>query len=136
MKTLQIAAGIISYHGKVLLGQRLFSKDQGGLWEFPGGKLEEHETLQACLKRELTEEMNLPIEIDSFFMKSSFAYETKSVCLHVFLATALSTQITTLTAHETYVWVNPQDLIKYNLAPADVPIAKAYIDFIHKKASV
>ena len=136
MKTLQIAAGIISYQGKVLLGQRLFSKDQGGLWEFPGGKLEEHETLQACLKRELAEEMNLPIEIDSFFMKSVCAYETKNVCLHVFLATALSPQITTLTAHETYVWASPQDLIKYNLAPADVPVAKAYIDFIHKKASV
>ena len=136
MKTLQIAAGIITYQGKVLLGQRLFSKDQGGLWEFPGGKLEEHETLQACLKRELAEEMNLPIEIDSFFMKSVCAYETKNVCLHVFWATALSPQITTLTAHETYVWASPQDLIKYNLAPADVPVAKAYIDFIHKKASV
>lgn len=132
MKTLQIAAGIIIFKGKVLLGQRLFSKDQGGLWEFPGGKLEEHETLEECLKRELSEEMNLPIEIERFFMKSMCAYETKNVCLHVFLASALNPQILVLTAHEKYVWVNPEDLVKYNLAPADIPVAKAYIDFVRK----
>ena len=132
MKTLQIAAGIIVFKGKVLLGQRLFSKDQGGLWEFPGGKLEEHETLEECLKRELSEEMNLPIEIERFFMKSMCAYETKNVCLHVFLASVLNPQISVLTAHEKYVWVNPEDLVKYNLAPADIPVAKAYIDFVRK----
>ena len=136
MKTLQIAAGIIVYDGKVLLGQRLFSKDQGGLWEFPGGKLEDHETLEECLKRELSEEMNLSIEIDRFFMKSVCAYETKNVCLHVFLASALNPQITTLTAHETYAWVNPEDLVKYTLAPADVPVAKAYMDVVCNKASI
>ena len=64
----QIAAGLILYNGKVLIAQRKRGKDLALYWELPGGKLEQGETLEQCLKRELLEEMALPIEVDKFFI--------------------------------------------------------------------
>ena len=59
----QIAAGIICHDGKVLIGQRKKGKDLEFFWELPGGKLEEGETLEECLKRELIKELDLKIEV-------------------------------------------------------------------------
>lgn len=132
MKNLEIAAGIIMCGGKVLLGKRLPSKAQGGLWEFPGGKLEAGETLEECLKREMKEEMNLQIKIERFLMQSMYAYEFAQVRLNVFLASCTQTKIDVLTAHETYAWVLPKMLETYKLAPADIPVAKAFMLFLAK----
>ena len=71
----QIAAGIITYAGKILIGQRKKGKDLEFLWELPGGKLEKGETLQECLKRELMEEMGLTVKVGSLFMqKANYFY--------------------------------------------------------------
>lgn len=115
--------------GKVLLGKRLLSKSQGGFWEFPGGKLEPGETLEECLKREMKEEMNLQITIKRFLIKSTHSYQSVHIQLHVFWATCTQTKIDTLTAHEAYAWVEPNALLSYELAAADVPVARYFMNF-------
>lgn len=127
MEIKQIAAGIILHNGKVLLGQRKKGKDLEFKWEFPGGKLEEGETLEQCLCRELVEELALEIKVKNLFMKSEHKYEFGSFILNAFIAECTNPNITKVCEHEQYAWVEPNDLLNYDLAPADIPIATAYI---------
>ena len=127
MKIKQIAAGIILHNGKVLLGQRKKGKDLDFKWEFPGVKLEEGETLEQCLCRELIEELALEIKVKELFMKSEHIYEFGGFVLNTFIAECKDPNIKKICEHEQYAWVEPKDLLNYDLAPADVPIATAYI---------
>ena len=123
----QIAAGIIIHNGKVLLAQRKKGKDLEFKWELPGGKLEEGETLQECLCRELIEELNLKVIVKNLFLKSEYIYDFGGFVLNTFIAECPDPNITKTDAHEQYKWVEPQDLLKYDLAPADIPIVEAYV---------
>ncbi len=67
-----IAAAIIEKDGKVLIAKRAKKDALCGTWEFPGGKLEEGETLEECLKRELYEELGIHAEIGDYFCTSTF----------------------------------------------------------------
>ena len=127
MNIIQIAAGIIIYDGKVLLGQRKKGKDLEFNWELPGGKLEEGETLPECLCRELIEELNLQIVVKDFFMKTDYTYNFGHIVLNTFIAECTDPSITKTEAHEQYAWVEPKDLLSYDLAPADIPVVAAYI---------
>ncbi len=127
MLTKQIAAGIIIHNGKILLGQRKKGKDLALKWELPGGKLEEGETLPECLCRELIEELNLKIKVKELFMESDYTYDFGSFTLNTFIAECDNPSISKIEAHEQYAWVEPKDLLSYDLAPADIPIAEAYI---------
>ncbi len=127
MNIKQIAAGIILHDNKVLLAQRKKGKDLEFKWELPGGKLEEGETLQECLCRELIEELNLKIVVKDLFMKSEHIYEFGGFVLNTFIAECNNPLITKTDAHEQYAWVKPEELLNYDLAPADIPIVKAYI---------
>ena len=128
MKIKQIAAGIILHNGKVLLGQRKKGKDLEFKWELPGGKLEEGETLEQCLCRELIEELALEIEVKELFMKSEHLYDFGGFVLNTFIAECKDPNIKKVCEHEQYAWVEPKDLLNYDLAPADIPIAEAYIN--------
>ena len=127
MNIIQIAAGIIIYDGKVLLGQRKKGKDLEFKWELPGGKLGERETLPECLCRELIEELNLQIVVKDFFMKTDYTYNFGHIVLNTFIAECTDPSITKTEAHEQYAWVEPKDLLSYDLAPADIPVVAAYI---------
>ena len=61
-----VAAIIRNKDGKILIAQRNFHKAQGGLWEFPGGKIEAHETREEAIKREIKEELDMDIEVDGY----------------------------------------------------------------------
>lgn len=127
MKIKQIAAGIILHNNKVLIAQRKKGKDLEFKWELPGGKLEESETLQECLYRELIEELNLKVIVKELFMKSEYMYDFGGFVLNTFIAECNDPTITKTDAHEQYAWVEPKNLLNYDLAPADIPIAEAYI---------
>lgn len=127
MKFIQIAAGIIIHDGKILLGQRKKGKDLEYKWELPGGKLEEGETLEQCLCRELIEELNLTISVEKLFMKNEHTYEFGVIVLNTFIAKCENPLITKTEAHEQYAWVEADKLLDYDLAPADIPVVKAYI---------
>ncbi len=81
----QVTAAVIWQEGRVLLAQRRPDDFLGGLWEFPGGTREEGETLEACLGREIAEELGLEIEVGPLLAVLPHAYTHFRLSLHVFL---------------------------------------------------
>lgn len=123
---LNVTAGIIKRNEKILIARRKAGKHLGGFWEFPGGKLEENETPEECLKREIREELGIEIRVQSHFMDSIFQYPEKSICLLVYWAEYLRGDIV-LTDHDKAEWVIVNELGQYEFAPADKPIVAALI---------
>lgn len=121
---LTITAGVIhDADGKVLLTQRGHGA-LAGKWEFPGGKVEAGETLEACLAREIREELNLAIADIKPLAASVYQYGDFAVRLFGLSARADGNYIE-LREHANGVWVRPDQLTSYDLSPADLPLAEA-----------
>lgn len=117
-----VTAGIISYQNKILIAKRSHAKKPPYMWEFPGGKLEENETLPQCLEREIMEEFSLPITVGEFYTISTFEYEFGTFQINAFLAQAQTSEIKDLNSHDDYKWVDVTELDSFEFAPADRPI--------------
>lgn len=113
------AAVIADEEGRLLIARRREGKSQAGLWEFPGGKLEPGETAQACIARELREEMNIEVEPGAILGSNEHAYASGSIRLIAVQARYISGEIR-LTDHDRCEWVKPERLADYLFAPADV----------------
>lgn len=118
-KNIVVAAGIVINDGKVLIAQRKEGKNHALFWEFPGGKLEEGESFQECLKREFMEEFDLPIVVGTNFKKIDFEYEYASMIMEIYFAKSDTKEVKKLAAHEKAVWVEPERLKEYKFIPAD-----------------
>lgn len=125
-----VAAGLIMCDGLLLIAQRKHGKSLEYKWEFPGGKLEEGETLEECLRREMMEEMQLEVFVREPFVTSSYDYDFGTIVLHSFWATCKSKDIPVVLEHEQYKWVKPSDLTQYDFAPADKPIIEAILGLL------
>jgi len=126
-KELHVAAAILIHESKILIARRAPHKTLGGLWEFPGGKIEGEETAEDCLKREILEELSIEIVVGNFFMKNRHQYGTNIIVLHAYLCTAVIFDIR-LTDHDEYRWVEKHEMPEYDYAPADIPILYKIID--------
>ena len=124
-----VAAGIITCNGKLLIAQRRHGKNQEYLWEFPGGKLEEGETLPECLKREIKEELDKEIKVGDFFMTSVYEYESGAIRLNAYFAEMADRQIPSHIDHEQVKWIDLSEIDDYTFAPADIPIKKKKKNF-------
>ena len=118
-----MTAAIIEKEGKVLIARRSPHSKLAGQWEFPGGKVEEGETPQECLVRELFEELNIQAEVGAHFCSSDYHYEHGSFRIEAFYVDWISGVIS-LTDHDKFEWVEARDLESYELLPADIPIAQ------------
>lgn len=117
---IQVAAAIIKNgQGLLLIARRKPGKSQGGLWEFPGGKLEEGESPEACLRRELMEEMGIEIAVDRLFGVNDHYYGDLHIHLIAYEARFAAGDIT-LIDHDRYDWVRKEQLAGYSFAPADI----------------
>src|SRR6266567_9219754 len=81
---IEVAAGLVLRDGQLLITQRRGGDHLGGLWEFPGGKRERHETFEACLRRELKEELGIEVEVHRLFDSITYAYPEKLVRLNFY----------------------------------------------------
>jgi A/G-specific adenine glycosylase len=116
--------GVVITQGQhVLIAQRPPNGLLGGLWEFPGGKLEQEDSsLEDCLKREIREELGLEITVGEDFGMYRHAYTHFKISLHAFLCTLLPRQSTENLRHVR--WVSPSQLDKFAMGKVDRQIAK------------
>lgn len=118
-----VAAVIENEAGKILVAKRKQGKKLGGFWEFPGGKIEEGETPQDSLKRELQEEMNVEIEVGAFIGENVHYYVEFAIRLMVYKARIIRGKIKLLD-HDEYAWLEVGELTNVKLAPADIPLVQ------------
>lgn len=120
---LPVIAAIIKRGDEVLLCQRKEGALQGK-WEFPGGKIENGETPEECLVREIEEELGIEIEVDDIYQAVHTHYEHGDFLIIAYLARHVAGQIS-LRVHSDVAWVNVANLTDYDLADANIPIAES-----------
>ncbi|GAB3520052.1 (deoxy)nucleoside triphosphate pyrophosphohydrolase [Photobacterium alginatilyticum] len=121
---LLVVAAVIEKDGRYLLAQRFDHASQGGLWEFPGGKVEEGETPEQALERELQEELAITTCTGRWLADSVFDYGDKVIHLKGYLSHWQSGELV-LHSHQNAVWVEHAEMAAYPLCPADYPIVAA-----------
>lgn len=121
-----VAAVIKNDDGKILIAQRNLKKSQGGLWEFPGGKIEPNESREEAIVREIKEELTIDIEVEGYLAEKVFNYSDKDVNLIAMKCRILKDDIK-LTEHEDAKWVNEDELDQFEFAPADMFIVERLI---------
>lgn len=115
---IEVVAGVIYKNNKFLIAQRNLKKAQGGLWEFPGGKVEEGESYENALTREIKEEFNANIEVKEYIGENIHHYPEKDIKLLFYKARLLSEKIELL-EHEDYKWITKEDKDNFEFAGAD-----------------
>lgn len=119
----QVTAAILEADGRVLIARRKPEDHQAGLWELPGGKVEDGESPRQCLARELLEEFDLTVSVDDFVGAGTHEYDHMTIELLVYRATWISGE-PAARVHADFCWVSPEELNRYEFAPADVPFVK------------
>jgi len=120
----QVTAAIIVRDGKILIAQRHPTDRMAGLWEFPGGKIEAGETPEACLQRELKEELAIDVRVGKALGISVYHYDHISIRLMAYQVFWNGGSMR-LVSHRDCRWVGPDQLDLYAFTPADLP-------FVHK----
>ena len=124
MTRIDVAAGVIWREGRVLISRRGEAGVHGGLWEFPGGKLEPGETPLDCLKRELQEEMGIAILPDCVLEETEELLEDGRLLHFYFVQGTLPEGEPSLTEHTAFAWAAPSELKDYDFCPSDAAFAK------------
>ncbi|CAN5660784.1 hypothetical protein BH10BAC3_BH10BAC3_16130 [soil metagenome] len=121
-----VCAAIIRLNGKILIARRAPTKHLGGLWEFPGGKIEDGEFPEECLKREIFEELGLTITVLNHLGDNVHHYGDKHILLKAYFCKANGNSIQ-LIDHDKVEWVTKAELENFEFAPADIPFVDALI---------
>ena len=125
MKRIHVAAAVIrGVDGQILLAKRPEDKHQGGLWEFPGGKVEAGETVQSALARELDEELGIRPSASRPLIQVRHDYPDKQVLLDVWEVSAFTGEPHGAEG-QPLAWVSPRQLGDYEFPAANRPIVAA-----------
>lgn len=120
MKNIKVVAGIIEKDNKYLCTER----DKGKFtyssykWEFPGGKIEQGETNEVALKREIKEELGLDIEINNYFCGINYTYPDFELTMYLYECTPVGNDIS-LNVHKAYKWATLEELSTLDWTSAD-----------------
>ncbi len=115
----QVTAAIMVKDRKILIAQRGPEAHQAGKWEFPGGKVENNETPEQCLEREMMEEFNIVVSIGEYLGASIYHYDHISIELMAFRAFWTGRELV-LNEHAAIAWVPVSELDRYDFAAADL----------------
>jgi len=116
-----VTAGLVWKDGRLLITRRPEGSHLAGYWEFPGGKQEPGESLEACLEREIQEELDMKVKAVKHLLQIDHDYETKSITLHLFQCDWLSGDPTPIGCDEIR-WVRPEELANFKLPPPDLQL--------------
>lgn len=117
MKTIEVVAGIIKQNGKIFCSARGYG-DYKGFWEFPGGKIEQGETREQALARELKEELDIDVSVGNHVITVEYDYPTFHLTMHCFYCEIVHGEIKLL-EHEDAKWMQPSEMHTLKWLPAD-----------------
>lgn len=120
---IKVAVAVIKREGKVLIARRQKEGPLKGKWEFPGGKIEDGETPEECLKRELSEELGIKAHVAGFIDSTSHEYEHIHVNLSFYNVELLSEEIIPKDYREIR-WISPDKLNSYDFPEANRPVMR------------
>jgi 8-oxo-dGTP diphosphatase len=120
---IRVTAAVIERDGRVLIARRRSGDRFGGVWEFPGGKLEPDETPEEGLRREIDEELGMTIEVGARLGTFPFVSAAWSIELLAFRA-AWTGGTMVLREHDDARWVRPSELLSFAFAEPDRPIVR------------
>jgi len=125
------AVALIDKDGRVLLSKRPLDKQLGGLWEFPGGKVEQGERPETALIRELKEELGIDVAQSCLapLTFASHAYEEFHLLMPLYVCRRWQGMVTGAEGQE-LAWVRPLKLRDYPMPPADIPLIPHLIDLL------
>ena len=122
MKQIEVVAAIIRKDDLIFATQRGYG-DFKAWWEFPGGKMEDGETPEEALKREIREELSTEINVDEFLCTVEYDHPAFHLTMHCYLCSLL-TEALHLNEHEAARWLKPEDLDSVDWLPADKVIVE------------
>lgn len=130
MKTVKVVAAIIIHDRKIFATQRGYGEFKDG-WEFPGGKIEQGETSQEALVREIKEELDTEIEVKDFLETVEYDYPNFHLSMDCFFCTIKSGKLV-LKEHEAAKWLTLDTLDSVNWLPADRGLIEAIKMYMRK----
>ena len=134
MKTIKVAAAIIIHDNQIFATQRGYGEFKDG-WEFPGGRIEEGETPQEALAREIKEELDTEIEVEDFLETVEYDYPEFHLSMDCFFCTIKSGELV-LKEHEAAKWLTAETLDSVDWLPADQALVqniKKHMEKIQKR---
>ena len=127
-----VVAALIKNNNKVLIAKRSTGDENVfGKWEFPGGKVEQNETEENAIEREIKEEFEMNIRAIKFITNNICQYPKKTVDLRLYECKYLSGNFK-LHDHSEYAWIEIDKLLDYDLAKADIPLAKYIMENLNE----
>ena len=120
MKTIRVVAAVILSEGKIFATQRGYGDFKGG-WEFPGGKIEDGETPEVALKREILEELDTEIAVGELIDTVEYDYPNFHLSTDCFWCAIVSGNLV-LKEHEAAKWLDKENLYSVEWLPADVSL--------------
>ncbi|MBE3110907.1 MAG: (deoxy)nucleoside triphosphate pyrophosphohydrolase [Acidobacteria bacterium] len=112
-----VSAAVIERHGRFLVTRRIEGTHLAGRWEFPGGKCEEGESMEACLAREIREELAASVSIGAEIYRTIFAYPDRTIELRFFRCELAGDPVPMM--GQEIRWVCREDLHSLEFPPAD-----------------
>lgn len=123
MKTVKVVAAVIIHDGKAFATQRGYGEFAGG-WEFPGGKIEEGESPEEALIREIHEELDATVSVDNFLCQIEYDYPKFHLSMGCYLCTVVEGHLKLL-EHSAAKWLSASALRSVGWLPADIAAVNA-----------
>ena len=116
--SIDVVAAVIKKNDLFLIANRSFEDNSQGIWEFPGGKVEENETFNSALMREIKEELSLNIKVGNMIATIDLNKTDENIYVHYHYAIILSGQIS-LNVHSEFKWVSHTQLKNFTYIDGD-----------------
>lgn len=131
MKVLRVACAVIEQGGNVLVARRGENMKHPLMWEFPGGKVEEGESAEECVVREIQEELKMEVEVKSALPVCIETQQNQVLHLMPFVCSIIQGNPEAL-VHNKIAWSKPEALHLFNWIPIDLKVIEYYLNYIKK----